>query len=125
IPAMASPMAVPMMPDSSRGVSTTRSLPCLAWSPSVTRKTPPLRPTSSPRRMTSGSDASAWSSAWLMAPTRVCCGMGVAPLSDDGDGGRGLGLLLSLFLGGEDGVDVGGECGGDDLRDGLGGLVDG
>src|SRR4030042_263539 len=46
------PMAVPTIPDSAKGVSTIRSSPNLSWSPSVTRKTPPSRPTSSPRTTT-------------------------------------------------------------------------
>src|SRR6266404_1104168 len=76
MPAMARPMAVPMMPDSARGVSTTRSAPKRAWRPSVTRKTPPFLPMSSPRRMTRSSAASSWARARLMAWTRVSWGMG-------------------------------------------------
>src|SRR5690606_36843319 len=49
------------------GVSTTRSAPYLFRRPSVTRKTPPARPTSSPRMRTRSSDDSAVSSAELMA----------------------------------------------------------
>jgi hypothetical protein len=41
-----------LMPDSANGVSTTRSAPNCFCSPSVTRKTPPLSPTSSPRMTT-------------------------------------------------------------------------
>src|SRR5438093_8623400 len=67
IPPMAKPRAAPTIPDSATGVSTTRSSPWRRWSPSVTRNTPPARPTSSPSTITRGSLASATSSAWLMA----------------------------------------------------------
>ena len=52
---MASPIAVPMIPDSASGVSITRSSPKSFCSPSVTRKTPPSLPTSSPMMSTLGS----------------------------------------------------------------------
>src|SRR3954466_14121885 len=71
IPAIASPMLVPMMPDSARGVSVTRAAPKRACRPSVTRNTPPLRPTSSPRTTTRGSFSISWVRARLMAWTRV------------------------------------------------------
>jgi hypothetical protein len=38
-----------MIPDSASGVSKQRSSPKVACSPSVTRNTPPSRPTSSPK----------------------------------------------------------------------------
>ena len=47
-PATAMPMAVPKMADSASGVSKTRFSPNWSIRPSVTRKTPPSRPTSSP-----------------------------------------------------------------------------
>src|SRR5437762_2631761 len=50
-PYSAMPIAVPMIPPSARGVSNTRS-GNPSRSPSVQRKTPPLRPTSSQRTMT-------------------------------------------------------------------------
>src|SRR5882757_685058 len=52
---MASPTAVPMIPDSASGVSKTRSSPKSFCSPSVIRKTPPSLPTSSPITRTFGS----------------------------------------------------------------------
>jgi hypothetical protein len=45
------------------GVSLTRSAPIPAWSPSVTRNTPAVLPTSSPSRTTRGSSRSATRSA--------------------------------------------------------------
>src|SRR5205085_9952069 len=75
IPYSARPTDVPMMPASASGVSTTRSAPKRSISPSVARKTPPLRPTSSPSTRTRSSSASATPSASLMASTRVRLGM--------------------------------------------------
>src|SRR4051812_47318679 len=60
-------MAVPTMPDSASGVSMTRSSPKSFWSPSVTRKTPPSLPTSSPMIRTLGSLSSAVRSDALIA----------------------------------------------------------
>src|SRR6266508_1653025 len=57
-PLTAAPMAAPAMSDSLRGVSKTRSSPNSAWSPSVTRNTPPFLPTSSPKIRVRGSSAS-------------------------------------------------------------------
>src|SRR5688572_8157742 len=49
------PMAVPTMPFSASGVSSTRPGPNSSSRPSVARKTPPALPMSSPNTMTSGS----------------------------------------------------------------------
>src|SRR5438552_1114541 len=76
---MASPIAVPTMPDSASGVSKTRFSPNSCWRPSVTRKTPPSRPTSSPKTRVRGSPARAWRSAALSAWTSVSSGIGGAP----------------------------------------------
>ena len=48
-PATAAPIETPTIMDSVNGVSSTRSPPNSAYSPSVARKTPPFLPTSSPR----------------------------------------------------------------------------
>src|SRR5438876_1526281 len=77
MPYSARPTDVPMMPASASGVSTTRSAPKRSIRPSVARKTPPLRPTSSPSTRTRSSAASATASASLMASTRVRLGMGL------------------------------------------------
>ena len=69
------PMAVPTMPDSARGVSKTRASPNLAASPSVTRKTPPSGPTSSPKTRTVSSSLSASASAWFSAAAIVTSGV--------------------------------------------------
>src|SRR5262245_59105383 len=69
-------MAVPMIPDSASGVSITRMSPYLAWRPSVTRKTPPFTPTSSPMTSTVGSFAISWSSPRLIAWTMFILGIG-------------------------------------------------
>ena len=55
LPAMARPKAIPAMDDSASGVSITRASPNFARSPSVTRKTPPFLPTSSPSTITRSS----------------------------------------------------------------------
>src|SRR5262249_53945551 len=70
-PAMQSPIAVPMMPASARGVSTQRSGPKRSSSPAVARKTPPARPTSSPITMTSPSRSSSTWKASLIASTML------------------------------------------------------
>jgi hypothetical protein len=56
-PAMAEPMAMPMIVASAIGVSRTRREPNSAIKPSLTRKVPPTRPTSSPNRNTRSSRA--------------------------------------------------------------------
>src|SRR3569623_1454881 len=61
------PTATPMMPQSVSGVSNTRVLPNLACRPAVARNTPPMKPTSSPITMTSGSRSIITSSAELIA----------------------------------------------------------
>src|SRR5215472_5319906 len=54
-PFSAAPMATPTIADSASGVSRTRASPKRAYRPSVAPKTPPLRPTSSPRTRTRSS----------------------------------------------------------------------
>src|SRR5881275_3291959 len=81
MPYSARPTDVPMMPASASGVSTTRSAPKRSIRPSVARKTPPLRPTSSPSTSTRSSSASATPSASLMASTRVRLGTGLLLLA--------------------------------------------
>src|SRR5688572_23807887 len=56
---MARPTAVPRMPASASGVSTTRSSPKSFCRPSVIRKTPPSLPMSSPMRTTLASSSMA------------------------------------------------------------------
>src|SRR4051794_231098 len=56
---MARPTAVPRMPASASGVSTTRSSPKSFCRPSVIRKTPPSRPMSSPMSTTLASSSMA------------------------------------------------------------------
>ena len=48
LPSIAAPIAVPIIFDSARGVSITRSSPYLLCNPLVVPKTPPFFPTSSP-----------------------------------------------------------------------------
>src|SRR5215208_1072298 len=68
---MQSPIAVPMIPASARGVSTQRSGPYASRSPAVARKTPPARPTSSPITSTFSSRASSTWKQSLIASTSV------------------------------------------------------
>src|SRR5689334_172826 len=78
---MARPIAVPTMPDSASGVSMTRLSPKSFWRPSVTRKTPPSLPTSSPMTSTLGSDSRARRSDSLIALARaIFSAMSVVPL---------------------------------------------
>src|SRR2546428_3423406 len=71
------PTAVPMMAASASGVSITRWEPNFRWRSSVTRKTPPSTPTSSPRISTSGSRSISCRSARLSAFTMLSLVMGV------------------------------------------------
>src|SRR5271157_815184 len=66
-PVMAAPTANPTMPASAMGVSKTLSGPNALSRPSVTLKTPPASPTSSPIKMTVGSRCISSCSASLMA----------------------------------------------------------
>src|SRR5512140_2838385 len=66
-PFIAIPIAMPTIPVSFSGVSITRSGPNRGHNPSVARKTPPSRPTSSPRMQTDGSRAISVASASLIA----------------------------------------------------------
>src|ERR1700733_4694100 len=54
-PFIAAPMATPTISDSASGLSSTRASPNSFCNPSVTPKTPPLAPTSSPRIITRSS----------------------------------------------------------------------
>src|ERR1700712_1008670 len=71
---MAIPIAVPTMPDSANGVSTTRWSPYFSARPSVIRKTPPRVPTSSPRMIIEGSAARLSDSARFKAAAMVTAG---------------------------------------------------
>src|SRR5437588_7473150 len=91
------------MLDSASGVSITRSGPKRACSPSVALKTPPLRPTSSPRTHTRGSrsisSARASRTAWTRVRSAIRVdvarqGAGVGIGGSLGQGGRGIYLLL-------------------------------
>src|SRR6266702_794131 len=66
-------MAAPTIADSDNGVSITRSAPNSSWRPSVTRNTPPSRPTSSPRMTIRPSRSISWRKARLMACTMLSC----------------------------------------------------
>src|ERR671910_1276810 len=67
---MQSPTALPRIPASARGVSTQRFGPKRSRRPAVARKTPPARPTSSPRTMTSSSRSSSTWKQSLIASTK-------------------------------------------------------
>src|SRR5512140_1583849 len=89
-PFIAIPIAIPTIPSSFRGVSITRSGPNRRSNPSGARKTPPSRPTSSPRTQTDGSRAISVASASLIALISVTsaiasplpCEQGVALLGE-------------------------------------------
>src|SRR4051812_4266496 len=68
-PAMQRPTAAPRMPASASGVSKQRSAPKRSRRPAVARNTPPARPTSSPRTITSASRSSSTWNASLIAST--------------------------------------------------------
>src|SRR6266536_5483200 len=80
---MASPMEMPMMPDSASGVSMTRCSPKSLSRPSVMRKTPPSVPTSSPRRTTLPSASMASRSAVLSALAMVIFAIPSALIGDE------------------------------------------
>src|SRR5690606_7538326 len=75
-----------MMPDSASGVSMTRLSPKSFCSPSVTRKTPPSLPTSSPMTRTFGSSSMARRSDTVIALARAMlvdvtvCAMSLTPV---------------------------------------------
>src|SRR5712692_7827289 len=73
------PTAVPMMAASASGLSMTRWEPNFRCKSSVTRKTPPSTPTSSPRTSTSASCSIAWKRARLSALTMFSLGIASAP----------------------------------------------
>src|SRR5437762_1484190 len=80
------PTAVPTMPFSASGVSSTRSSPNSACRPSVARNTPPALPTSSPITITRGFSRRATASASRTACTIVISAMAAQDLLDDGAG---------------------------------------
>src|SRR6267378_1227346 len=77
-PCAAIPTQSPLIRSSASGVSRTRSGPNRFCNPTVARKTPPLRPTSSPSTTTSGSSSIARASARLMASTNVISGIALS-----------------------------------------------
>src|SRR4051812_6756536 len=79
-PRSAMPIAVPMMPDSASGASMTRSSPKSFCRPSVTRKTPPSLPMSSPMMRTLGSASMAARRPVLMPLARLICAMSATTL---------------------------------------------
>src|SRR6266850_1984394 len=89
------PTPVPMIAASASGLSITRLEPNLRCRSSVTRKTPPSTPTSSPRISTSSSRSISWSSARLRAFTMLSFAMAKlaprGPLAAHGQ--RGLGIV--------------------------------
>ena len=68
-PYIAMPIAAPIIPASEMGVSKQRSSPNRSVSPSVTRKTPPRVPTSTPNITTRSLCCISWPKARLRAPT--------------------------------------------------------
>ncbi len=79
IPLTESPMAEPTIKLSASGVSKTRASPNSSCNPCVTRKTPPARPTSSPRTITlSSARISSASPSW-MAWSRLFVAIRYAP----------------------------------------------
>src|ERR687896_855759 len=90
---MAAPAAAPAIIASASGVSRTRLSPYLAHRPSVAPKTPPLRPTSSPRIMTRSSRSISSSMAERIASRMFISAMSV-PLA--GARRTGLGCVGSL-----------------------------
>src|SRR5512143_2374801 len=98
-PFIAIPIAMPRMPPSFSGVSITRSGPNRRSNPSVARKTPPSRPTSSPRTQTDGSRAISVASASLIALISVTSAI-ASPLP----GEQGIALLCEMP--GNSGVDI-------------------
>src|SRR5262245_39812229 len=80
------PTAVPTMPFSASGVSSTRSSPNSACKPSVARNTPPALPTSSPITRTRGFSRSATASPSRTACTIVISAMAAHDLLDNGAG---------------------------------------
>ena len=99
---MARPTAVPMIPDSASGVSSTRWSPKSFCRPSVTRKTPPSLPTSSPITMTFGSSSMADRRPVFSALARVVVigGHHAAPrlVARVGEAGQVVQVLLLLRL---------------------------
>jgi hypothetical protein len=67
-------MEAPTIAASATGMSTTRSGPKRAWSPSVARNTPPERPTSSPSTITRWSRSIPHSSVERIASTMLSTG---------------------------------------------------
>src|SRR5712691_2498254 len=84
------PTELPMMAASASGLSMTRLPPKRRWRSSVTRKTPPSTPTSSPMTNTSGSRSISSSSARFSALTMFSFAMRRAPsvFHDVDDGAR-------------------------------------
>src|SRR6476660_9468051 len=83
-PAMHRPTALPRIPASASGVSKQRSGPNVSRSPAVARKTPPARPTSSPRTITEGSRSSSTWNASLIASTMLSSAKGSPQLIEIG-----------------------------------------
>src|SRR5256885_11326078 len=94
------PTPVPMMAASASGLSITRCEPNLRCRSSVTRKTPPSTPTSSPRMTTSGSRSISWKSARFSAFTMLSLVMSRSssrqPLAAHRRGARGRGRRVGL-----------------------------
>src|SRR6185437_1516700 len=87
-----------MIPDSASGVSVTRASPKSFCSPSVIRKTPPRRPTSSPRMITLGSASMALRSPVLRALAIVSVSAMVLTARPAGtDRGKEVGELAALL----------------------------
>ena len=83
-PPMARPIAVPTMPDSASGVSSTRCSPKSRCRCSVTRNTPPSLPMSSPIRITRGSSSIALRSPAFSALLNGIVSMRAPPLAAAG-----------------------------------------
>src|SRR5437588_675579 len=116
-PARASPMPTPTIPDSARGVSSTRASPNSSYRPSVARNTPPRGPTSSPSTITRSSAAMRSRSVWRTVSTTL---RSTPPSGTDmALGGPGRAAAADACVGG--GVDVEGVVAvGDDAREPVG-----
>ena len=117
-PASARPMPMPMIDDSASGVSSTRSAPNAAASPSVARNTPPRGPTSSPSTTTRSSAARR--SCWVWRTVSTMFRSVVRPVSA-GSAARATGWSPCAVGHAPERPERAGE----DLRVGVGGLGEG
>src|SRR6201993_3499152 len=102
-PARQRPTAPPRIPASASGVSTQRFSPKRSRSPAVARKTPPARPTSSPRTITLSSRASStWKPSLIASTMKSSAIPALAEVRGREDVGvveHELGICVGLCLG--------------------------